>query len=348
MKKVLSLIVAMVLVLAGCSSGSDDSGQAIGFVTDTGGINDKSFNQGTWEGIESYATENDVKTSYIETKDPSQYETNLSAQAQKSDVVVAAGFTFASPVYNVAKANPDTDFVLIDAEPTDENDEVQELDNVHSYMFNEQEAGFLAGYVAGKQTKTDKVGFIGGIQSPPVQKFGYGYIEGVQAANDKATVEYNYTGSFEDVALGKTTASTMYSKGVDIIFGAAGGVNAGIVEATKDEIKSGNEAWMIGVDRDAYEDGIYEEGKSLMLTSAVKNVGNAAVEGLTAHYNGEFAAGTTTLGYKEDGVGLPAENPNLTDDVVKEAEDALTKAGEISATKEDLDKKLEIKVNGEY
>ncbi len=351
MKKILSLITVMVLVLAGCGSTDSNSGEdtkAIGFVTDTGGINDKSFNQGTWEGIESYAKENGIETSYVESKEASQYEANLTAEAQKSDVVVAAGYTFAGDVYNVAKANPDTDFVLIDAEPTNASDEVEELDNVHSYLFNEQEAGFLAGYVAGKQTKTNKVGFIGGIQSPPVQRFGYGFVEGVQTANDKAEVEYNYAGTFDDVSKGKTTATTMFSNGADIIFGAAGGVNAGIVEATKDQIAKGNEVWMIGVDRDAYEDGIYEDGKSLMLTSAMKNVGNAAVEGLKAHYDGSFAAGKTVLGYDEGGVGLPEKNPNLDDALVKEAQDALTKAGDIVATKEDLDKVLTIKVNGEY
>ncbi len=350
MKKVLTLITVMVIVLVGCGADNqtNESGKQIGFVTDTGGINDKSFNQGTWEGIEAYAKENGIATAYIESKEASQYETNLTAQAQKSDVVVAAGYTFASPVYNVAKVYPDTDFVLIDAEPTDENDEVKELDNVHSYLFNEQEAGFLAGYVAGKETKTNKVGFIGGIQSPPVERFGIGFVSGVQAANDKASVEYNYTGSFEDVGIGKTTATTMFSKGVDIIFGAAGGVNSGIVEATRDEINKGNNAWMIGVDRDAYEDGIYAEGKSLMLTSAMKNVGNAAVEGLKAHYEGSFAAGKTILGSKEEGVGLPKENPNVDVKLVEEAYKALETASSVPATKEELDSVLEIKVNGKY
>ncbi len=350
MKKVLTLITIMVVALVGCGAdnGANASGKQIGFVTDVGGINDKSFNQGTWEGIEAYAKENDIATAYIESKEASQYETNLTAQAQKSDVVVAAGYTFASPVYNVAQANPDTDFVLIDAEPTDENDKVQKLDNVHSYLFNEQEAGFLAGYVAGKETKTNKVGFIGGIQSPPVERFGIGFVNGVQAANNQASVEYNYSGSFEDVGIGKTTASTMYSKGVDVIFGAAGGVNAGIVEATRDEISKGNSAWMIGVDRDAYEDGIYAEGKSLMLTSAMKNVGNAAVAGLKAHYEGTFASGTTILGSKEDGVGLPKENPNVDAKLVEEAYNALEKSGDVAATKEDLDSILKINVNGKY
>ncbi len=349
MKKILALTAVMVLVLAGCgSSDSSDNGKSIGFVSDTGGINDKSFNQGTWEGIKKYADENGVDASYIETKEASQYEQNLNASAADHDVVVAAGFTFAAPIYNAATANPDTDFILIDAEPTDANGDVQELDNVHSYLFSEQEAGYLVGYVAGKQTKTDKVGFIGGMQSPPVQKFGYGYIQGVQAANPDASVEFNYVGSFDDVAKGKTVAATMYSKGVDIIFGAAGGVNTGIIEAAKEEVSKGNEDWFIGVDRDMYDDGKYDGDKSLVLTSAVKNVGKAAEEGVTAHYDGSFEKGTTTLTFKDGGVGLPDENPNLDESVVEEAKSSLEKAGDIAETKEDLDKNLEITVNGKY
>ncbi len=349
MKKILSLMLMMVFVLAGCgSSDSEGSVESIGFVSDTGGINDKSFNQGTWEGIEAYGEENDIKTTYIETKDASQIEQNLSASAAENEVVVAAGFTFATPVYNIAQANPDTDFIIIDAEPTDDAGEVQELDNVHAYLFNEQEAGYLVGYIAGKTTKTNKVGFIGGMQSPPVQKFGYGFVAGAQAANPDVTVAYNYTGSFTDVGVGKTTAQTMYSKGADIIFGAAGGVNTGIIEAAKDQISSGNEVWMIGVDRDMYEDGIYDGDKSLMLTSGMKMVDVAAKEGLEAHFNGEFTSGSTVLGYADDGVGLPEENPNLDQSVVDEALDALESADNIPASKDELDEILEVTINGEY
>ncbi len=349
MKKILALTAVMVLVLAGCgSSDSAGNGKSIGFVTDTGGINDKSFNQGTWEGIQKYSEENGIDASYIETKESSQYEQNLNASAADNDIVIAAGFTFASPIYNAANANPDTDFVLIDAEPTDTNGDVQELDNVHSYLFSEQEAGYLVGYIAGKETKTDQVGFIGGMQSPPVQKFGYGFVQGVQAANKKATVEFNYVGSFDDVAKGKTTAATMYSKGVDIIFGAAGGVNTGIIEAAKEEVSKGNEDWFIGVDRDMYDDGKYDGDKSLVMTSAVKNVGKAAQEGIKAHYDGDFKKGTTTLTFEDDGVGLPDENPNLDGSVVEDAKSSLEKAGDLATTKKDLDKDLKIEVNGKY
>lgn len=238
--------------------------------------------------------------------------------------------------------------MLIDAEPTNADGDVEKLDNVHSYLFNEQEAGYLVGYIAGKTTKTNQIGFIGGMQSPPVQKFGYGYVAGAQAANKDVTVDYNYAGTFEDVGIGKTTANTMYSKGADIIFGAAGGTNTGIIEAAKDQLSKDNEVWMIGVDRDMYEDGIYEGDKSLMLTSAMKMVDVAATQGLTDHFDDKFTSGATVLGYKDQGVGLPEENKNLDQKLVDEAKSSLESMDKIPASKEDLDASLKIKINGEY
>lgn len=349
MKKFFGLSLMMVFVLAGCgSTETQDAAGTIGFVSDTGGINDKSFNQGTWEGVEAFGEENGYESSYIETKDVSQIEQNLSASAAENEIVVAAGFTFATPIYNVAQANTDTDFILIDSEPTNEDGDVEELDNVHSYLFNEQEAGYLVGYIAGKSTETDRVGFVGGMQSPPVQKFGVGYVAGAQAANPDVIVDFNYTGTFEDVGVGKTTANTMYAQGADIVFGAAGGTNTGIIEAAKEQRSKDNDVWMIGVDRDMYEDGIYDGDESLMLTSAMKMVDVAASEGLADHYDGNFTAGSTVLGYTDNGVGLPEENPNLDQALVDEAKDALENAASVPASAEDLDAILEIEVNGEY
>ncbi len=348
MKKLLALITVFIVVLAGCgSSESEETKDTAWFVTDTGGINDKSFNQGTWEGLQQYAEDNNIKVGYTETKDQSQTEQNLMAAAANNDIVVAAGFVAATPVYKAAQANPDTNFILIDTEPTDDSGEVVELDNIHSYLFAEEEAGFLVGYVAGKQTKTDVVGYIGGMKNPPVQRFGLGYVQGVQAANPDAEVLYNYTGSFDNVALGKTTAQTMYSKDADIIFTAAGGVNAGVVEAAKDERNKDNQdAWVIGVDRDMYEDGLYNDTDSVILTSAVKQVGEAAYKGLELQFSGNFAGGVDSLGIEENGVGLPEENPNLDQSIVDEAYEAL-ETNDIVSTTDDVEKMLEITVTGE-
>ncbi len=347
MKKILGLITLFILVLAGCGAdSSSEEAQSAWLVTDTGGINDKSFNQGTWEGLQQYADDNDIEIGYTETKDQSQTEQNLTAAAANSDIVIAAGYTAATPVYNAAVANPDTDFVIIDSEPTDENGEVVELDNIHSYLFKEQEAGYLVGYIAGMQTESNVVGFVGGMKNPPVQRFGLGYVQGVEAANPDAEVLYNYTGSFDNVSLGKTTAASMYAKGADIVFTAAGGVNAGVVEAAKDEIAKDNEVWVIGVDRDMYEDGIYDGDKSVILTSAVKQVGQAAYDALTLEFEGNFEGGVDNLGLAEEGVGLPEENPNLDQSVVDDAYASLEGA-DVKDTVDDVEASLGIKVSGD-
>lgn len=340
MKKLIALLIAGLLVLAGCTSAEtttetdakpcEVSGTTeITLVTDTGGINDKSFNQGTWEGIEQYCTENpSIGATYIESTDAAQLETNLNTAANQSEVVVASGFNFATPMGNVAPDHPDTNFILIDAEPADAEGNPIQLDNVMSYYFAEEQAGYLVGFVAGTITNTNHIGFIGGEAIPPVNKFAYGYIQGAQAANPEIIVDIQYAETFNDQTKGQTMADAMYGGGCDIIFSAAGGTGIGAINSAVEKNKAGEEVWAIGVDIDQYQDGVYTapdgSEQSAVLTSAVKNVGQAAHAGLTAHFSGEFAGGTvTTLTIDEAGIGFPAENPNVDAALITEATDSL-------------------------
>lgn len=366
MKKLLSLLAAAILVLAGCATtagtevsnacAENTSDNSIGFVTDTGGINDKSFNQGTWEGIEQYCADTGAQGRYIESADSSEYVANLQNVSADSDVVVAAGFYFEKPIYDVAMQNPDVNYVLIDAQPQDANGNYVELDNVHSYMFNEEQAGYLVGYIAGALTKTNRLGYVGGMQVPAVEKFGYGYLLGAQAANPDVTVDYQYSGTFEDITITKAITETYIAQGADIIFTAAGGANGGVLEAAKTATLANEESpvWAIGVDIDMYDDGIYTAAdgteKSVILTSAIKKVGNAAYEGAKATFDGTFAKGTSYLGLAEDAVGIPTENPNLVgqEAVVEEANKSLEAAGDIATSAEEVDSTLTIEVNGTY
>lgn len=338
MKKVIIILLALLLVLVGCSTTttaetndpclSEDGVYEVTFVTDTGGINDESFNQGTWEGIEKYCVDNtSVDATYIEATDSAQLESNLNIAAEQSEVVVASGFNFASPVGNVAPKHPDTNFVLIDSEPVDNSGEVMELSNVMSYYFAEEQAGYIVGYIAGKMTNTNHIGFIGGQAIPTVSRFAYGYIQGAQMANPNIIIDIQYADSFTDQTKGQTMATAMYGTGVDIIFSTAGGVTTGVINEAITRQKQGEDVWVIGVDVDQYNQGIYTDAdgneKSVILTSALKNVGNAAYAGLEAHFNNTFTGMTTTLTYTEDAVGVPVENPNVEQGIIDQANASL-------------------------
>ncbi len=357
------MLSVVVVTLTGCATASgtsefsgacEENDPVIGFVTDTGGIDDKSFNQGTWEGIEEYCATAGVGATYVESSDASQVKSNLEQMTATDgiEIVVGAGFNFANDMYEVASENPDTDYIIIDAEPTNpETGETEKLDNVVSYLFNEQEAGYLVGYIAGTMTETNRVGFVGGQEIPSVQRFGWGFVQGVNEANPEATVDYQYAGTFSDATVGNTIAETMVSQGADIIFASAGGTSDGIVKAGIDNTVNGTPTYVIGVDRDMYEDGLYTDADgneaSAILTSAVKNVGNAALDGVTAHFDGSFEGGSTiTLGLAEDGVGLPETNPNVDQKLVDEAYASLEDFGTVSVDAKEIAKNTDVTVNG--
>lgn len=366
MKRLLSIILVLVLglsvVLTGCTdkgTGTKDGGTtdgkektSVGMVTDSGTIDDKSFNQGTWEGILRYSQEKGtISENYLKPngEQTSDYVTAIdSLVAEGYKVIVTPGFKFEEAIYQAGTKYPDVHFVLIDGMPKKEN-EAQTLDNVVSVFFNEHEAGFLAGVAAATDTKSGKLGFVGGMEIPPVQKFGWGYRAGVKYANDNlgtnATLDdsdYIYEGSFNNLAGGKTIASGMYGKGIDIIFHAAGGVGAGIIGEAKERAEKGEEVFVIGVDSDQYADGEISTGKSVILTSAMKRVDTAAYDYIDASLKGEFPGGQAiSLSLADEGVGLPAENPNMSDKAkenVAKAIEALKK-GDVKApsTQEEID-----------
>lgn len=297
---------------------SSDGTYEVTLVTDVGGINDKSFNQGTWEGVEKFCAENeDVDATYIETTDPATMETNLKTAAEQSEVVIIPGFNATTPLSNVAPLYPEDTFILIDAALPEPQP------NVKSYMFSPEEAGYMAGYIAGKMTKTNQIAFIGGEEIPNVTPFADGYIEGAEAANPDVVVTEVYADTFVDSTKGQTMANTLYAEGNDIIFAAAGGTGIGVINAAVELNKAGEDVWAIGVDVDQYSEGIYTtpegEEESVVLTSAMKNVGVAAYEGLDLYFNGEMNYETETLTVANGGVGLPAENPNVDPALVEEA-----------------------------
>ena len=331
----LTIALAASLGLVACGTGEGDKGTTtngeakikVGMMTDSGTIDDKSFNQGTWEGIKRYESENGtIEAQYIKpggeaTQDYLEAADNLLAKG--NELIIAPGFKFEEAIGKLQAENPETKFVILDGEP-----EGGVAENSVAIYFAEQEAGFLAGIAAALETKTGKVGFIGGMIIPAVQKFGYGFVTGVAYANanlgtNVEVADYLYNGTFNDVSGGQAQAGGMYDKGIDIIFVAAGKVGNGVIAEGKVRAEAGDDVYVIGVDVDQYEDGIISNGSSVILTSAIKRIDNAAYDKIDELVNGTFTGGQViTMDAKNDGVGLPAENPNLSEATQQAADEA--------------------------
>jgi len=315
--KILGTTLAIMLVFTGCtSSESGQTGTQLKgiLVTDSGGANDKSFNQGTNEGLFAYAAAHPdewIASQAIESRGPQDYKPNLNSAADENDLVIAAGFLIQDDMVAAARRNANRKFLGIDM---DMSALLDMPTNLQTYVFADEQSGYLAGVAAGLQTKTNKVGFIGGEEVPPVQRFGWGFIAGVRASNPTAEILYEYAGSFSDVALGTQKGQAMYNTGIDVIFAVAGGTGIGVINETMNQRRAGKDAWVIGVDRDQYDEGLIPgTDKSVVLTSAVKKVGQAAQMALKEITLGTFKGGRTTrLSLQEGAVGLPDENPNLT------------------------------------
>lgn len=337
MKRIIALILTLVMVmslaLTGCSKKEETKTAEVlkvGMVTDSGTIDDKSFNQGTWEGLLKYQETGKIEAKYLQPDGEAETD-YLNSIGDLIDtgynVIVTPGFKFSSAIFKAQDQFPDAKFIIIDSEPSDGTTSKVGTNTVAIY-FNEHEAGFLAGVAAALSTTTGKLGFIGGMEIPPVQKFGWGFKAGVKYAVDnfgaKAEVtEYIYQGTFNDVAAGQQLASGMYDKGIDIIFQAAGGVGVGVFNEAKVRAEKGEKVFVVGVDSDQYETGKISSGSSVTLTSAMKRVDTAAYNNVEAVVNGTFPGGKVlVLSLKDNGVGLPVENPNLAETTVAKVEEA--------------------------
>ncbi len=329
---VLSSVLAASAILGACGTKDEEkpakenenasSGESnkegaftVAMVTDVGGVDDKSFNQSAWEGVQAYGEEHGLKKGngidYLQSKTDADYETNLNNLLRRNfDLVYGIGFMMADAVEAVASENPEKHFALIDAEV--------KADNVTSVLFKEQEGAFLAGVAAAKMSKSGKVGFVGGVDIPVINRFEAGFVEGAKAVNPKIEIQSKYTGAFDKADLGKITANSMYSSGVDVIFHAAGATGNGVFSEAKERKKKDPNAnvWVIGVDADQYEEGKVDDKTNVTLTSMLKGVNAAVVDISNKAKNGEFPGGKTlTYGLAEDGVKLADSRGAIPTDV---------------------------------
>ena len=341
------LLIAMTLVACGGGNKKEANANAenatketteakaedinVGFVTDEGGVNDQSFNQGVWEGLQKAKDELGINADYVESKDTKDYTPNLETFAdQEKNLIVGAGFKMGGAIAEAAAMYPETNYAIVDVDVTVDKDgsKIEAPTNLLGIMFRAQEPSFLVGYIAGMTTETNKVGFVGGQEGNIIWGFEYGYKAGVDyAAKEKGTdieVLSQYVGDFSDAQKGKSITATMYQNGADVVFHAAGGAGEGVIEAAKEADK-----WVIGVDRDQSD-----RAPENVLTSAMKNGDVAVYQVVKDMQEGKFEGGKTIeLGLADGGaVGIaPTSDKNVKPEILKAVDEISEKiiSGEI-------------------
>ncbi len=313
---------------------SEDGKYQVAFITDVGQLKDQSFNQGTYDGVKLYAHANNKSYKYYQPAngDAATDEDRIAAMKLACDngaeVVVAAGFMQEGALKAAAEAYPDVNFIFIDGYPIG-------FDNVAGIAFQEEQAGYLAGYAAVKEGYT-KLGFTGGGggTNPACQRYGYGFVQGVNdaAAEMGVTAEVNYSwlhgASFSASPELQTMATGWYQTGTEIIFACGGSMFTSV-----DAAASAEECKVVGVDVDQS----YQSAN--VVTSAMKGLADATAWAIAKHYEGAFAeiGGTaTSLGAKDNAVGLPTATWSLENWTVEEYETlfAAIVAGEVEISAE--------------
>ena len=290
---------------------------SVRLVTDVGGIDDRSFNQGTWEGVLKFSELTGANVNYAQSNSDADYIPSLSTFSEEGhDLIVATGFLFHDSIQEVSKTFPDQKYLLID-------EVVEDCPNVVSAVFSEQQGSFLVGVAAGQAAKEagkKVVGYIGGMDLETIQRFEAGYEAGVHAVDPNIEVKVEYVGSFDDTGKAQVLAKKLYDEGAYVIYHASGAAGNGMFKEAKERRLAGQDVWTIGVDRDQYDEGIYDKdgNKSCTLTSMVKRVDAASFTTAMMTLKDEFPGGQTLVfDMKNGGIDIPAENPNMSADAVK-------------------------------
>jgi len=312
MKKVgiISLAIVLLAAFTGCSKKQQTNKAAaetfdLALVTDIGTIDDKSFNQGSWEGLVQYAKEKNITHKYYqpsEQSDDSYLATIDLAVRGGAKVIVTPGYLFEVPIYTAQDRYPNVHFILVDGTPhSADYSAFKTNNNVVGVLYAEDQAGFLAGYAAVKDGNR-KLGFMGGMAVPAVVRFGYGFVQGAEYAAQELglaagaiTINYHYTGGFSATPEAQTMAASWYNSGVDIIFACGGAVGNSVMAAAEQAGKK-----VIGVDVD-------QSGESYtVITSAMKGLQASVYSCIVDFYAGKFPGGQTLVfSAANNGVGLP-------------------------------------------
>lgn len=345
-KKIIALLTAVSMVGAlfvGCGTATNKEGEGnkqetkqeekkaekietkvtVGLSTDEGGRGDKSFNDSAIAGLDKIQGEYTVEPNILEAKKVDDYEPFLQTLAEDNELVFGVGFKMQKILEKVAEANPDTKFAIIDA--------VVEKPNVVSITFAEHEGSFLMGVIAGKTTKTNKVGFIGGVDMPLIQKFEAGFIAGVKSVNPEAAADLlsrknvRYTGNFGDSKAGEEAAKQLYNGGIDVIYHAAGGCGIGLIKVAHDLRAQNEDVWAIGVDQD--QALTLPDYADALLSSMMKRVDNGTYYVSKDLIEGNFKGGeVVSYSLADDGVGMAETTKDNTAPEVMELAEKYKKA----------------------
>jgi basic membrane protein A len=315
-----AVLVALLAVLAGCGGSNKSSSSTttttstssfkVGLSTDTGGLNDRSFNHLAFVGLQRAHRQLGVQTRVVQSDSSADYVPNLAALARQGyDLVIGVGFTEIDALEAVAKQFPKTHFAIVDVSNADEGG----LKNVQGLLFKEQEAGYLAGYAAGLAAKDrggKVVSSVGGQKQPPVDRYIAGYQAGAKAAFPGVQTINGYSQDFEAQAKCKEVALNQIGQGSVVVFQVAGGCGLGALDAAKEK-----GVWGVGVDADQGYLGSY------VLTSALKRVDTAVYDAIKDARNGNFQGGKDTVyGLDVDGVGIGRFSPKAPPGIAKAVE----------------------------
>ena len=297
----------------------------IGLVTDVGKVDDKSFNQSAWEGAQAAAKELGYKSEFIESSDQKDYAPNIKQLIDKgARTIITVGFALGEETGKAATANPTIKFIGVD------QFQATPIANYAGLIFPEDQAGYMAGALAGLVTKSNKVAAVLGTDTvPPVKKFGEGFKNGAKATNPAVEVIVTYhepNNAFGDPAWGAATAKQALDNGADIVFGAGGGTgNGALAEVAK---KAG--ALCIGVDTDQYE--TVPEAKPCLLTSAMKNIEDGVVKLSKQAADGSMKGGNFTgtvglAGYHDNAAKVSVEVQTKMDKIIADVLSGKTDPG---------------------
>ena len=317
LSKILLLASSLTLMI-GCANTEKvdvEENYKVGLVLSVGGVNDESFNQSAWEGaLRAEEEYENVEVTYLESTGEADYIPNIETLVDMNmDLIVGVGFQVSDSVKEAAETYPKQAFAMIDST----YDNVEDIPrNVRPILFNEEQAGYLTGLIAGKMTKTNTIAWTGGFDIPSCTPFYTGYEKGAKEANPNVKVLKQYINSFTDAAKGKVAAQQMIANGSDIIFMATGGGNMGIIEA----IKEANGVKGIGVDMP-----MSYLAKDYIVTSALKNVGEGLKLTIKDYIDGNFNGGNEVkYDLTNDGVGYEITD-HLSQDLIKYVDNKINK-----------------------